>query len=111
MPGSRQDLWRAYAGLRGLDASDAGLSRDHASRLTEIFAEDFRVLFGGDIARCGGEIENHDITSPEDVEGLREFMLSLLDVWAGVVRFSVYPNPFESSVVFYGRSLFAAHQI
>jgi hypothetical protein len=99
MPRSRQDLWQAYAGIRGLSLSELGSSGEHAWRMSEIFAEDFRVLFGGSHARCGGEVENHDITPPEDVEGLREFMLSLLEEWAGKTRVTVSPNPFQSSVV------------
>jgi hypothetical protein len=105
MPASRGDLWQAYADLRGLPSGGIDPGASHASRISEIFAEDFRVLFGGSKARCGGEVENHDLASPEAVDGLREFMLSLPGEWEGCVAFSASPNPFESSVVLRAFSL------
>ena len=105
MPWARRDLWQAYADLRGLPPSAMAPECEHASRISEIFAEDFRVLFGGSRARCGGQIENHDLASPEDVKGLREFMLSLRDEWKGRVVVTASPNPFQSSVVLRAFSL------
>jgi hypothetical protein len=100
MPDSRDDLWARYAALRGLDLKDAASHASHASRPAEVFAEDFRVLFGGEMARCGGNVENHDLEAPEEVSGLRDFMLSLVGEWEGRIRVSAYPNPFTSEVVF-----------
>ena len=100
MPDSRRDLWERYAALRGLDLEQAYTHTEHADRPAEIFAEDFRVLFGGEMARCGGNVENHELTAPEDVVGLREFMLSLMNEWENLVRVSTYPNPFTSQIVF-----------
>lgn len=100
MPESRQDLWARYEGLRGLDLADLGARTGHAYRAAEIFAEDFRVLFGGDLARCGGNIENHELEAPDEVSGLKEFMLSLASEWEGRIRISAFPNPFRSKVVF-----------
>ena len=105
MPESRMDLWGRFAALRGLDLEDKGTSVDHAWRPAEIFAEDFRVLFGGELAYCGGNIENHDLIGPERIQGLREFMLSLLGEWETRVRVSAYPNPFSSDIVFEAFSL------
>lgn len=99
MPGSRRDLWQAYAELRGLPSAEAVPGAGHSSRISEIFAEDFRVLFGGSRARCGGEVENHDLTSPENVDGLREFMLSLPGEWEGRSAVTASPNPFQTSIV------------
>jgi hypothetical protein len=110
MPDSRRDLWRAYGALRGLDLECQDGPVGHAWRPAELFAEDFRVLFGGESARCGGNVENHEITGPEDVEGLREFMLSLLDEWETVTRVSAYPNPFQSDVVVEAFSLADHHR-
>jgi hypothetical protein len=104
MPFSRSDLWSRYAELRGLGAFDED-GGDHASRPAEIFAEDFRVLFGGEDARCGGNVENHGLVPPEQVEGLSGFMLSLFDEWQGCMRIMAYPNPFQSDVVFEAFSL------
>jgi len=99
MPDYREDLWREYADLRMVEYTDPASPQPHSSRLHEIFAEDFRVLFGGEMARCGGEVENHDITRPDDVAGLRDFFLSLVDRPAGKNQLVAYPNPFESSMV------------
>lgn len=100
MPDSRGDLWERFAALRGFDLESGATCTDHACRPAEIFAEDFRVLFGGDMARCGGNVENHDLEGPDEVLGLKEFMLSLLGEWDDCVRISAYPNPFTSEVVF-----------
>jgi hypothetical protein len=99
MPDYREDLWRAYAEIRMVEYSDPASLQPHASRLHEIFAEDFRVLFGGEISRCGGEVENHDIARPDEVEGLRDFFLSLVDGHGADGRIVAYPNPFESNMV------------
>jgi hypothetical protein len=97
MPESRRDLWQAYAELRGIDYAEA--AEAHAWRLHEIFAEDFRALFGGEMARFGGRVENHDIRPPEEIDGLREFFVSLLDRWRGQIRTVAYPNPFTDDVM------------
>jgi hypothetical protein len=99
MPDSREDLWRAYAELRMVEYSGPASPGPHASRLHEIFAEDFRVLFGGEISQCGGEVENRDIAPPDEVEGLREFFLSLADRQTAPGQVIAYPNPFESDLV------------
>ncbi len=96
MPDSRDDLWHQYMTLRGLEG--AGFESDHHSdRLHEIFAEDFRVLFGGPLARNGGEVENHELASPVEIPELRDFMLDLAHKVEGAIV--VYPNPFTSRVV------------
>jgi hypothetical protein len=105
MPDWRQDLWQRYAAFRQVGHSGQSAGDGHASRLHEIFAEDFRALFGGELARCGGRVENHDITPPDEVKGLREFFLSLIDEWNGLVRICAYPNHFRENVVLAARSL------
>ena len=101
MPDRRSDLWNRYRNLRGIDSGNLG-SESHAGRLHEIFAEDFRVLFGGAYARCGGQVENHDLVPPQEIDGLKEFFLALIDEWRGVVRVCAYPNPFQSGLVLGG---------
>ncbi|HVP58014.1 MAG TPA: T9SS type A sorting domain-containing protein [bacterium] len=99
MPDSREDLWREYAGLRGLDYDAARSARDHAGRLHEVFAEDFRALFGDELARCSSGVENHELIAPDAVPGLREFFLSLPERALAGVALSTSPNPFSTSLV------------
>jgi hypothetical protein len=98
MPDSRRDLWLEYAGLRGFDP-DGGPGLPHAWRPHEIFAEDFRALFGGERACFGGRVENHDLAPPDEVEGLREFFLSLPGRAGPAGPVSVGPNPSLAQVV------------
>jgi len=100
MPDSRDDLWRKYTDLRGIGYSCPSSASNHAARLHEIFAEDFRALFGGELARFGGRVENHDLEPPDEVNGLREFFFWLVDQWRDRVQYSAYPNPFRDNVVF-----------
>jgi hypothetical protein len=98
MPDCRSDLWTRYRNLRGIGIGNPE-SDFHAGRLHEIFAEDFRVLFGGSYARCGGQVENHDLVPPHEIDGLKEFFVSLIDEWRDVVRVCAYPNPFQTGLV------------
>lgn len=67
--------WERYCRLRGItDESKFNASANHAYRPKEIFAEDFRVLFGGAAARFGGIVENAELRNPEQVAGLAPFM-------------------------------------
>lgn len=94
MPDWREDLWMEYACLRGVDPT-GGNAAAHASRIHEMFAEDFRALFGGTLSQCGSGVENHDLVSPDQVAGLREFFLSLPERWKDTARICVEPNPFS----------------
>lgn len=95
-PSSR---WNRYKQLRGITDTDVySSSSSHPYRPHEIFAEDFRVLFGGSLAAYGGTIENPELPSPTMVAGLRDFIEELGGVpVAGIpkVRASNYPNPFN----------------
>jgi hypothetical protein len=92
-------LWNSYRWIRGITNTDiyfAGAS--HAFRPKEIFAEDFRVLFGGEEASFGGRIENTNIPAPAEVAGLFEFMADLGGapvVIGPKVRATNSPNPFN----------------
>jgi hypothetical protein len=98
MPDFERGLWHEYARLRGFDA-DAGSRAPHAWRPHEIFAEDFRALFGGEVARFGGRVENHELVPPGEVEGLREFFLSLAGRIPASAGMAVLPNPSSGRVV------------
>ncbi|MCX5752072.1 MAG: hypothetical protein NTW97_00340, partial [Candidatus Krumholzibacteria bacterium] len=110
--------WGDYLRLRGLE-DDALYSPNapRANRPAEIFAEDFRYLFGGNEARYSGGIENQNILPPDEVGGLEEFFVSLVAPariaynarpGAAPLALSNYPNPFNPSttirVVFNGRA-------
>jgi len=105
LPDSDVEGWDEYLGMRGiLDDPLYSESSIHMNRPSEIFAEDFRVLFGGALAVYPGTLENPDLAHPSNVAGLEEFMASLAgpaviarapsggDVIASVGN---YPNPFN----------------
>lgn len=107
LPKSNKEKWRDYLSLRGIygDPDYDDLS-EHNHRPAEIFAEDFRYMFGGILSGYSGEIENPDLTLPENVEGLKEFFVSLVEgeefssrlaYSGGAVSISNYPNPFNPS--------------
>ncbi|GEM_PF-1084123 len=99
MPWASVLRWADYKNLRGIsDETVFSSVSSHAYRPGEIFAEDFRVLFGGKQAASGGQVENPELPSPLYVAGLKDFFIDLaaspvamLEI-AGV---SNYPNPFN----------------
>ena len=105
MPLSDLDSWETYLRLRGIfgdpDFTESGA---HRNRPSEIFAEDFRALFGGAAACYSGTIENPALVMPDEVPGLREFFVGLLPEVlvaaaasgpARIVSALNYPNPFN----------------
>ncbi len=93
-------LWHDYATRRGIaDTRTYAAAGVHKNRPHEIFAEDFRYLFGGTRANYSGSIENEDLALPGDVEGLEAFVRGLCEMRAtGVVaRLTAAPNPFNPS--------------
>lgn len=95
--------WAEYLKIRGIE--DATIYSDdgsHANRPVEIFAEDFRYLFGGSDACYSGTIENSDLPLPGKVAGLEEYFVALAapaGVAADTRAFAIsnYPNPFNPS--------------
>ena len=88
--------WNAYLELRGLDAVTNGPSAAHAERAREILAEDFRYLFGGNLATASGSIENHDLVLPDRVQGLKDLLAGFTAGRAPVARMiasRAFPNP------------------
>ena len=83
LPDADRSGWAEYARLRGLDPGVNSASAPHANRPHEIWAEDFRALFGGPSANSAGTIENPTLSYPTQVAGLDRFMLS---VAAGAAR-------------------------
>ncbi len=97
--------WAKYRQIRGIE--DTSIYNDgatHRNRPHEIFAEDFRFLFGGAEANYSNSIENPNLPLPSHVTGLRDFMLALGGAsTAGQEPFqapslALYPNPARARV-------------
>jgi len=105
MPDGDTEGWEEYLDIRDiLDNTVFSEFAIHMNRPSEIFAEDFRVLFGGKLAACSSTIENPNLVAPSEVAGLKDFMVSLAgtvvlaDVPEGgevIASFGNYPNPFN----------------
>jgi hypothetical protein len=93
--------WESYASLRGF-SGDARYSETaaHAYRPREVFAEDFRALFGTALARESSGLENTELSWPSDTPGIKEFFLSLPDREPVLAKLMAWPNPFRSQVRF-----------
>ncbi len=74
MPDRDIAAWNTYMQLRALDAGAHTASASHANRPHEIWAEDFRALFGGATANAAGTIENAELAYPTQVAGLDRFL-------------------------------------
>ena len=78
MPDGDAPAWDRYRRLRGLlDATTYTAVGPHVTRPHEIFAEDFRALFGDAQATAAGTIEDADIAYPTSVPGLAAFVEGL----------------------------------
>ena len=94
MPDHDETQWSRYRELRGLtDLERFTHDGVHADRPHEIFAEDFRALFGGGLANYSGTIENATLCMPQSVSGLESFMRSLAGVTPVTASLMAYPNP------------------
>ena len=100
LPDADVSGWSRYRSLRGIaDASTYSASSPHADRPHEIFAEDFRALFGGALATYSGSIENATLAPPAAVAGLDAFMHGLAGSPA-TLSISVSPNPARGAIRF-----------
>lgn len=78
MPDNDDARWAQYRALRGItDAQLYTAAGAHALRPHEIFAEDFRALYGDAQATYSGTIENAALAYPTAVSGLATFVSSL----------------------------------
>jgi len=104
--------WERYRALREIE--DDGHYHAHAShkdRPHEIFAEDFRFLYGGKLANYANSIENRDLVLPDQVPGLRGFFDSLVGAGSrahglpAAGRLRIFPNPteFGANIAFAGQ--------
>jgi hypothetical protein len=100
MPDVDRERWNAYRELRGIEDEQVFWSgATHSNRPHEIFAEDFRALFGGAEANYSGTIENAEIVHPARIDGLDGFMLSLAGERRSVALHA-WPNPSRGGVYF-----------
>jgi hypothetical protein len=78
MPDADAAAWGGYRQLRGItDVTTYSSTSAHGDRPHEIFAEDFRALFGDAQANAAGTIENATLAYPTSVPGLSAFVLDL----------------------------------
>ena len=100
LPDQDATSWSRYRTLRGItDVSLYCEAAAHADRPHEIFAEDFRGLFGGPLANSTGNIENASLTPPTQIAGLADFILQLSGA-ALTVTLGARPNPARGPVLF-----------
>lgn len=90
--------WEHYLDVRGLRDPRYAETSMHRDRPREIFAEDFRFLFGSALATASGSIENPDLPLPSQVAGLREWLVEisrrpLPPLRATALLSGAFPNP------------------
>jgi hypothetical protein len=104
MPDGDATDWARYRALRGIsDAQTYSAGAEHANRPHEIFAEDFRFLFGDEAARYTGGIENTSLELPSARPAVRAFFTGLgRPATASLEQSAVLsngPNPFIGRTV------------
>lgn len=103
MPDADTDTWARYRQIRGItEVSVYNATAPHADRPHEIFAEDFRSLFGGSLANYSGTIENSSLAAPASVAGLSDFMRDLVGRSGPAAggALACFPNPSIEGVTF-----------
>ena len=96
LPDGDHEGWDRYRMVRGIqDTTRYFDGAIHADRPHEIFAEDFRFLFGSTDIGSAEPIENSGLASPDRVDGLREYFLELIGerVEPDFAAARLYPNP------------------
>lgn len=106
MPDQDVVRWGAYRRLRGISGEAYRADAPHADRPHEIFAEDFRALFGGALANYSGTIENPALVHPSEVPGLDAFLEDLAGTPSAgaLAALSGFPNPSRGVVRFARRA-------
>lgn len=101
MPDFDADAWASYRALRGIvDPNTFSAAGPHGSRPHEVFAEDFRALFGDAQATAAGTIENAELVYPTSVAGLAAFV-------QGLANAPVVVTPLTVSTGSHGTASFA----
>ena len=104
MPDGDQALWARYRQMRGItDTQVYCATASHQDRPHEVFAEDFRFLFGDSRSRYTGVIENPALERPDTRPAIRQFFLALradrAQTRARLTALANQPNPFVSSTM------------
>ena len=100
LPDTDADGWSRYRTLRGIEDTSVYYDEaEHADQPHEIFAEDFRALFGGALATSTGTIENATLALPDQVPGLEDFLFSLAGARL-TLALGAAPNPSRGAVAF-----------
>ena len=90
MPDAAATEWAGYRRLRGIvNPITFSAAAPHVLRPHEIFAEDFRALFGDAQATAAGTIENAELAYPTAVSGLSAFVTGLADAPATATLLTV----------------------
>ena len=100
MPDELAEVWDDYSARRGIgDPTVYHAAAIHRNRPHEVFAEDYRFLFGGSLSVSSGTIENPELALPTNVPGLDVFILALPEARraAAPPRVVPTPNPFNPS--------------
>jgi hypothetical protein len=86
-------VWNEYVELRGLRDPRFHDHATHRDRPREIFAEDFRFLFGTALATIPGSIENPDLPLPSAIPGLCDWFRRLARLQQVVTTDALDPRP------------------
>ncbi len=103
LPDSDEQGWAEFMRIRGLSRDTYTAESAHADRPHEIWAEDFRALFGGAAANSTGTIENATLSYSTQVAGLAEFMQSLADASAPAASARLTAAPVARGAVTFSR--------
>jgi len=103
LPDADAGGWARYAQLRGLQPGLNTATAPHADRPHEIWAEDFRALFGGGSANTSGTIENATLAYPTQVAGLEPFMAALATAAAATPSTRLLAAPVAHGAVTFSR--------
>jgi hypothetical protein len=104
LPDSDAAQWARYRAMRGIaDETVYRADASHPYRPHEIFAEDFRALFGDPLAVSTGTIENSTLLPPVQVAGLSDYLLALTGEPIRIAL-GATPNPARGPVMFFSRA-------
>ncbi len=103
LPDTDEQGWGEFMHIRGLSLDTHTAESAHADRPHEIWAEDFRALFGGTAANSTGTIENATLAYSTQVAGLAEFMQALADASPAAASARLTAAPVARGAVTFSR--------